>query len=271
LVVRVGRYGPYVQRADGQRASLPDDLPPDELTVQKANELIEAGSSDRLLGQDPDSGLPVMLKAGRFGPYVTLGGSEGDPPVRTSSLLKSMDPATLSLSDALRLLTLPRVVGVDPADGEEIVAANGRYGPYLKKGRDSRSLEREEQLFEVTLDEALAIFAQPKTRRGTPAAPPLRELGLDPVSGAPVVVKEGRFGPYVTDGQTNASLRKGDSVEEITLERAAELLEERRASGPKVKGGTRKPRANSAKSTTSANGRTKAGAKATRAGRTSKG
>ena len=233
VVVRVGRYGPYVQRGE-ERASIPEDIAPDELTVERSEELLSAGSSDRVVGTDPDSGLPVLLRAGRFGPYVQLGDAEeveGKP--RTASLLREMDPETVSLEEALRLLTLPRVVGVD--DGEEIVATNGRYGPYLRRGTDSRSLATEEQLFTVTLDEARAIFAQPKTRRGQSAAGPLRELGADPVSAAPVVVKDGRFGPYVTDGVTNASLRKADSVETITLERAAELLADRRAAGPAVK------------------------------------
>ena len=250
IVVRVGRYGPYVQRQGegdgaGERASLPEDLAPDELTVARAVELLEAGSSDRELGPDPQSGLPVVVKAGRYGPYVQVGTAEdlaasGEKP-RTASLFRTMDPATVSLEDALRLLELPRVVGVDPADGEEIVATNGRYGPYIKKGSDSRSLESEEQLFSVDLDQALAILAQPKARRGRgQAAPPLRELGPDPESGAPIVLKEGRFGPYVTDGTTNASLRKGDTVEGLTPERAAELLADRRSAPPKPGRGAKK-------------------------------
>jgi DNA topoisomerase-1 len=238
VVVRVGRYGPYVQRtaADGteERASLPEDLTPDELTVARALELLEAGSSDRELGSDPSSGLPVVVKAGRYGPYVQLGSAEdaGGKP-RTASLFGTMDPATIALSDALRLLELPRLVGVDPSDGEEIVATNGRYGPYLRKGSDSRSLTSEDQLFTVGLDEAVALFAQPKTRRGGGAAAPLKELGADPETGAPMVLKEGRFGPYVTDGTTNASLRKGDTTEGLTAERAAELLSERRGAAPR--------------------------------------
>jgi DNA topoisomerase-1 len=152
---------------------------------------------------------------------------------RTASLFKTMELDTVSLDDAVRLLSLPRVLGVDSATGEEVTAQNGRYGPYVKRGTESRSLENEEQLFTVTLDDALALLAQPKTRgRRTAAAAPLRELGNDPATSKPVVVKEGRFGPYVTDGETNASLRKGDSVEEITIDRASELLAERRAKGP---------------------------------------
>ena len=235
IVVRVGRYGPYVQRGE-ERASVPEELPPDELTVQRAEELLQAGSSDRVIGTDAATGLPVLARAGRFGPYVQLGESEeaaGKP--KTASLLRGMDPATLTLEQALELLTLPRTVGVDPSDGQEITAQNGRYGPFLRRGSDSRSLADESQLFTITLDEALALFSQPKLRRGQRASAPLRELGDDPASGQPIVVKEGRYGPYVTDGETNASLRKEDTVDGITLERAAELLAERRSASPAVK------------------------------------
>ena len=239
VVVRVGRYGPYLQRggdsddAGGERASLPDDLPPDELTAAKAEELFSVPSGERELGTDADTGEPVVAKAGRFGPYVQAGS-------RTASLFRTMAIETVSLEDALRLLTLPRVLGKDAA-GEEITAQNGRYGPYVKRGTDSRSLESEEQLFTVTLNEALALLAQPKTRgRRAATAPPLRELGDDPETGKPVVVREGRFGPYVTDGETNASLRKADAVESITIERAAELLVERRAKAPAPKKTTRR-------------------------------
>jgi DNA topoisomerase-1 len=233
LVVRVGRYGPYLQRGE-DRASVPEDLPPDELTPEKAEELLSAPSGDRVLGTDPASGAEVVAKAGRYGPYVMSG-------ERTASLFKTMSLDTVELDTALRLLTLPRVLGNDPADGEEIVANNGRYGPYVKKGSDYRNIESEESLFTVTLDEALAIFAQPKQRRGQrEAAPPLKELGNDPVSGKPMVVKEGRFGPYVTDGETNASLRKDDAIESLTDERAAELLADRRARGPVKKRTARK-------------------------------
>jgi DNA topoisomerase-1 len=247
MVVRVGRYGPYVQRGD-ERASVPEDLPPDELTVARATELLEAGSTDREVGIDPESGLPVVVKAGRFGPYVQVGSSEdltGKP--RTASLLRAMDPVSVTLEDALRLLSLPRVVGTDPVDNQEIVAMNGRYGPYLKKGDDSRSLESEDQLFTVGLDEAVALFAQPKGRRGRgAAAAPLRELGSDPTSGAPILLKDGRFGPYVTDGTTNASLRKGDTVDAITADRAIELLADRRAAPPRAGGSSRKTAAKKA-------------------------
>jgi DNA topoisomerase-1 len=237
VVVRVGRYGPYLQAGgeDGPRVSIPEDLPPDELTSEKVAELLAAPSGDRELGTDPTSGLPVVVKAGRYGPYVTTVVPEGskDGP-RTASLFSSMSPETVTLDDALKLLTLPRTVGTAP-DGEEIQALNGRYGPYLKKGSDSRSLPSEDALFTTTLDEALAIFAQPKQRGRAAAKAPLKELGPDPVTQGVVTVREGRFGPYVTDGETNASLRKGDEVETITIERAAELLADRRARGPATK------------------------------------
>ena len=239
IVLRVGRYGPYVQRgADGdessERASVPEDMAPDELTVEKAEELLAAPSGDRELGAHPESGLPVVAKAGRYGPYVTEVLPEDAPKSakpRTGSLLATMSLDTVTLDDAVRLLSLPRVVGADPESGEEITAQNGRYGPYLKKGSDSRSLETEEQMFDITLEQALAIYAQPKQRGRRAAAAPLRELGNDPTSGRPIVVKEGRFGAYVTDGETNATLRKADSVESVTVERAAELLAEKRAKG----------------------------------------
>ncbi len=244
VVVRVGRYGPYLQVGgeDGPRVSLPEDLAPDELAQEKVEELLAAPSGDRELGTDPQSGQRVVVKAGRYGPYVTTvvpEGSKESP--RTASLFSSMSPETVTLEDALELLTLPRTVGSAP-DGEEIQALNGRYGPYLKKGSDSRSLESEDRLFTVTLDEALAIFAQPKQRGRRAAAAPLKELGADPVTQGTVTVREGRFGPYVTDGETNASLRKGDDVESITLERAAELLADRRAnpSARKKKATTKK-------------------------------
>jgi DNA topoisomerase I len=234
VVVRVGRYGPYLQRGSaetGARASIPDDLPPDELTRDKVEELLKAPSGDRVLGITGD-GREIVAKSGRYGPYVTDG-------ERSASLFKSMSPDTVTLADAKRLLTLPRVLG--DIDGEEVTAQNGRYGPYVKRGSDSRSLESEEQLFTVSLDQARALFAQPKTRgRRSAAAPPLRELGDDPTTGKPMVVRDGRFGPYVTDGETNASLRRGDSVDELTVERAAELLADRRARGPAAKRAPRK-------------------------------
>jgi DNA topoisomerase-1 len=235
IVARVGRYGPYLQRGE-DRASLPDDLCPDELTVARSEELLAAPTNDRVLGSHPETGLDVWVKAGRFGPYVQLGeAGEGAGKPQTSSLFSTMDPATLSFAQALELLRIPRTVGTDPESGEEVVALNGKFGPYLKKGTDTRSLSSEDQILSVTLPEAQALFAQPKQRRGRTAAPPLRELGADPATELPVVVKEGRFGPYVTDGTTNASLRKGDVVESITMERASELLAERRAAGPSTR------------------------------------
>jgi DNA topoisomerase-1 len=234
IVIRVGRYGPYLSR-DGETAAIPEGIAPDELTVDKAVELLATPSGDRVLGDDPATGLPVIARAGRFGPYVQLGEADSSSKKKphTASLLKNMNLEAVTLDDALRLLTLPRTVGKDPVDGAEITVQNGRYGPYVKKGTDSRSLVDEEQLFTLTLDEALAILSQPKARRGRgEAAPPLKELGEDPVSKKPMVVKEGRFGPYVTDGEVNASLRSGDDVESLTSERAAQLLQDKRDKGP---------------------------------------
>jgi DNA topoisomerase-1 len=244
IVVRVGRYGPYLEReveGESQRANLPEDLPPDELTPEVAEKLFATPQEGRSLGTDPVTGHEIMAKDGRFGPYVTEilpeqeGAKKAKP--RTGSLFKSQSIETVTLEEALKLLTLPRVVGTDPQSGEEITAQNGRYGPYLKKGTDSRSLTTEDQIFTVTLDEALKIYAEPKKRGRAAAAstPALKELGNDPVSGKPMVVKDGRFGPYVTDGEFNASLRKSDSVETLTDERAAELLAEKRAKGPAPK------------------------------------
>jgi DNA topoisomerase-1 len=227
-VVRVGRYGPYLERGE-ERASLPTDLAPDELSAEKAEELLS--QPDRVsLGRDPDNGNELVVRSGRYGPYVTEvlpEGTEGKP--RTASLFASMSPETVTLDDARRLLSLPRVLG--QLDDEEVTAQNGRYGPYVKKGSESRSLESEEQLFTVTLDEARALFAQPPRRRGRQSATrgPLRELGVDATTGRSIVLRDGRFGPYVTDGETNASLRRGDTIEGLTPERASELLAERRA------------------------------------------
>jgi DNA topoisomerase-1 len=274
VVVRNGKYGPYVRRGD-ETASVPEDLAPDELTIERALELLAAPKGDTPMGTDPASGLPVYVKNGRYGPYVQLGDAdtlpEGQKP-KMASLFKTMTPQRLTLDDALQLLSLPRVVGNDPETGEPIEALNGRYGPYVRKGGDSRSLANEEQLFTVTLDEALRLFAEPKRRgRGAAAAPPLRELGEDPVSGKPVVVKAGRYGPYVTDGETNASLRErdGDQVESITIERAAELLQARRDAGPSAprRRGTKKAAAK--KSGTKKAGAKKATAKKAAAKKTS--
>jgi DNA topoisomerase-1 len=228
IVVRVGRYGPYLERGD-QRQTLPPDLAPDELTPERAEELLAQGRQEHELGVDPETGRAIVVRAGRFGPYVTEVVDDGEKP-RTASLLKTMSPETVTLDDALKLLTLPRTVG--EVDGEEVVVANGRYGPYVKKGSETRSLASEDELFTVTLDQALALLAAPRQRGRAAAKPPLKELGDDPVSGKPIVLKEGRFGPYVTDGETNASLRTGDTIESITPERAHELLADRRARGP---------------------------------------
>ena len=249
IALRVGKYGPYLEGPgdDGtplaKKANVPDDLPPDELTLDKAKELLANPAGEEIpLGTHPDTGLEVVAKNGRYGPYVTELLPEDAPKKakpRTGSLFKDMSLDTISLDQAVKLLSLPRVVGVDPEGGEEITAQNGRYGPYLKKGTDSRSLETEQQLFDITLEQALAIYAQPKQRGRAAASAPLKELGNDPVSGQPVVVKAGRFGEYVTDGEYNATLRKDDSVEAITIERAAELLAERRAKGPAKKAAKR--------------------------------
>ncbi|MFD8301431.1 type I DNA topoisomerase [Streptomyces sp. NPDC059690] len=252
IVLRVGRYGPYIERGEKdseghQRADVPEDLAPDELSVELAEELLAKPSGDFELGADPETGHQIIARDGRYGPYVTEVLPEGTPKTgknavkpRTASLFKSMSLDTVTLEDALKLMSLPRVVGTD-AEGQEITAQNGRYGPYLKKGTDSRSLTSEEQLFTITLEEALQIYAQPKQRGRAAAKPPLKELGTDPVSEKPVVVKDGRFGPYVTDGETNATLRSGDSVETITPERGFELLAEKRAKGPAKKTAKKAP------------------------------
>ncbi|MCL2467965.1 MAG: type I DNA topoisomerase [Micrococcales bacterium] len=272
LVVRVGRYGPYLEVPGAQsddkprRVSVPDDLAPDELTVDKARELISAEpEGDRVLGPDPGTGVPVVVRKGRYGPYVTelLPEPQLDPGLsaaarkkalaaapqpRKASLFKDMQVETVTLDEALTLLSLPRVVGTDPGTGDAITAQNGRYGPYLKRGTDSRTLADEHLLLTITLDEALAIYAQPKRGRGATAAPPLRELGTDPESGKPIVVKDGRFGPYVTDGVTNRTLPRDLTPESITPEQAAELLAAKRAAGPAKKRTTK--RTTRAKTTT---------------------
>jgi len=258
ITLRVGRYGPYleVEGAPGEearRASVPEELAPDELTVERARELLDTQpDGDQVLGEDPATGTTIVAKKGRYGPYVTelIPEPELDPALsaaarkkalaaapkpRTGSLLSTMQLQTVTLEDALRLLSLPRTVGVDPETGETITAQNGRYGPYLKRGTDSRTLPSEEAMFDITLDEALAVYAQPKRGRGQVATPPLRELGLDPVTEKPIVIKEGRFGAYVTDGETNRTLPKDLTPESITPEQAAELLADKRAQGPAKK------------------------------------
>ncbi len=237
IAVRVGRYGPYVEReVDGemQRASVPDDVAPDELTVAMAEELFASqGGDERSLGTHPETGLEIVAKSGRFGPYVTeVLPEDSKARPKTASLFKSMQLETVSLEDAVTLMSLPRVVGLDPESGDEITAQNGRYGPYLKKGSDSRSLETEDQLLTIGLEEALAIYAQPKRGRGRTAAPPLKELGVDPSNEKPIVIKSGRYGEYITDGETNVTIPRGETVEDMTHERAVELLADKRAKGP---------------------------------------
>jgi DNA topoisomerase-1 len=247
IVVRVGRYGPYLERGGegsggAEKVNVPEDLAPDELTTAKAEELFSQPNGDFQLGTDPGSGREIVAKNGRYGPYITEILAEGDKSKpRTASLLKSMTLDTVTLEDALKLLTLPRTIG--ELDGEPVTVQNGRFGPYVSKGKESRSLESEEQMFTLTLAEAKELFAQPKARGRRTAAPPLRELGADPVSGKQMVIKDGRFGPYVTDGESNASLRKGDDVASITDARAAELLAERRAAEPTTRKKTTTTRA----------------------------
>ena len=261
--VRVGRYGTYVEASDGRRANVPDDLPPDALTVEVAEELLSKPlDEERELGVDEASGNLVVAKNGRYGPYVTEVLPEDAPKSakpRTGSLFSSMSLDSVDLETALKLMSLPRVVGAD-AEGNEITAQNGRYGPYLKRGTDSRSLTSEDQIFDITLDEALAIYAQPKTRGRAAAAAPLKEFGPDPVSAKPVVLKSGRFGPYVTDGETNATLRRDDDPATVAPERAFELLAEKRAKGPALKRTTK--RAPAKRATTTKRATTKAAPKA---------
>jgi len=280
--LRLGKYGPYLEVTDPAQpdakpriVNIPEGLAPDELTAQKARELIEAPvAGDRVLGQNPANGKTIVVKDGRFGPYVQelepvseetadAGSADAEageapttaakkttakktakkdaaPKPRTASLFKTMSVDTIDLETALRLLDLPRVVGVDPESGETITAQNGRYGPYLKKGTDSRTLQSEQQLFDITLEEALAVYAQPKYgARGASSA--LKEFDADPVSGKPIKLKDGRFGPYVTDGETNATIPRGESVDDITFERAVQLIAEKRAKGPAPKRTRRAP------------------------------
>ena len=256
LAVRVGRFGPYLQRGD-DRVSVPDDIPPDELTAERAEELLAQPSNGRVLGVDPASGSTVVARSGRYGPYVQLrpsaaadgsgkAGRSSKP--KSASLFKSMTLETVTLEEALKLLSLPRTVGADPSDGAGITAHNGRYGPYVKKGSEIRNLAAEDQIFTVTLEECLELLAQPKrSRRPAPRAP-LRELGPDPDTGKPMVLRAGRYGPYVSDGEVNASLRTGDTVESVDAERAAELLADRRARGPSKKAKRTKSKAKRAKS-----------------------
>ena len=250
IEIRVGRYGAYLQEnipdQDRKLANIPEGLAPDELTLAKAIELLAAPSGERELGTDPKTGLEVVAKSGRFGPYITEIFTEAPvelndkgevkkkrkkadaPKPKTASLLSTMNLDTITLDDALQLLSLPRTLGTNSA-GDEITVQNGRYGPYLKAGTDSRTLTSEDQLFSINLEQALDIYSKPKERRRGVAKPPLKELGVDPGTEKQVIIKDGRFGMYVTDGETNATLRRGDTLEAMTLERGLELLAGRRA------------------------------------------
>jgi DNA topoisomerase-1 len=250
IEIRVGRYGAYLQEnipdQDRKLANIPEELAPDELTLAKAIELLAAPSGERELGTVPQTGLEVIAKSGRFGPYITevfppepvelddkgepkkKRKKKDAPKPKTASLLSTMTLDTITIDDALRLLSLPRILGTNSA-GEDITIQNGRYGPYLKAGVDSRTLTSEDQLFSLSLEEALEIYSKPKERRRGVAKPPLKELGKDPATEKEVIVKDGRFGMYVTDGETNATLRRGDTLEALTIERALELLAGRRA------------------------------------------
>jgi DNA topoisomerase-1 len=265
IEIRVGRFGPYLQEnlpdQDRKLANIPEGLAPDELTLAKAIELLAAPSGERELGVDPKTNFEVVAKSGRFGPYITeifppepvelndkgepkkKRKKKDAPKPKTASLLSTMNLDTITLDDALQLLSLPRVLGTNGA-GDEITVQNGRYGPYLKAGADSRTLTSEDQLFSINLDEAIEIYSKPKERRRGVAKPPLKELGIDPGSEKQVIIKDGRFGMYVTDGETNATLRRGDTLEAMTLERGLELLAGRRAweaeNGPSPKKSRRK-------------------------------
>jgi DNA topoisomerase-1 len=255
IEIRVGRYGAYLQQGVGEDrkyANIPEEMAPDELTLSKAVELLAKPSGERKLGIDPSTGLEVVAKSGRFGAYVTEvfpeeiveAGGKGKrkpkdaPKPKTASLLSTMSLDSIDLPGALKLLSLPRTLG--EYEGEMITVQNGRYGPYLKHGTDSRTLSSEDQLFSIDFEQALEIYKQPKVRRRGVAKPPLKELGKDPQTSRDVIVKDGRFGVYVTDGETNATLRRGDAVELLTLERALELLAGRRAWEIENPGGSKK-------------------------------
>ncbi len=255
IEIRVGRFGAYLQQGQGDDrkfANIPEQMAPDELTLPVAIELLAKPSGERKLGVDPETGLEVIAKSGRFGAYITEVYPEeiveegakkkrkkkDAPKPKTASLLSTMSLDTVNLSDALRLLSLPRTLGTYQDD--VITVQNGRYGPYMKHGADSRTLTSEDQLFSIGLEEAIEIYKQPKVRRRGVAKPPLKELGKDPQTQREVIVKDGRFGVYVTDGETNATLRRGDAVELLTLERALELLAGRRAWEIENPGGSKK-------------------------------
>jgi DNA topoisomerase-1 len=236
IVVRVGRYGPFLQQGES-RAGIPDDLPPADLTLEVAMELIEhASRGDEPLGNDPESGEPVYVKVGRFGPYVQRGSKDDGKKPKNQSLLPGMRPEEVNLDVALKLLSLPRALGEDPKTGEIVEATHGRYGPYVKQGSETRSMPEGVSPLDITLQQALDLLAQPKRgrRRGTPKKP-VREFEESPVTGNKIVLYEGRYGPYVTDGETNASIPKGTSIEDVSHEEAVHLLAEKAARGPRKK------------------------------------
>jgi DNA topoisomerase-1 len=246
VVLRVGKFGPFLEQGE-RRASIPHDLPPDELTLDKAVDLLDKGQrEDEPLGYCPETNRPVYLKTGRFGPYVQLGAVEEKQKPKNASLMKNMSPEDVDLETALKLLALPRTVGEHPESKEPIVAHNGRYGPFIKCGEETRSLPAELSPLDVTRDQALELLAQPKTRGRRRAAPkePLKVYGSSPVTDEPVRLLDGRYGAYITDGTTNVTLPKDTTADEITLEKALELLAERAAKGP-----TRKKKAAKKKTT----------------------
>nr|MSZ45188.1 DNA topoisomerase I [Actinomycetota bacterium] len=259
IEIRVGRFGAYIQKGvgdDRKFANIPETMAPDELTLQVAIDLLAQPSGERELGIHPESNLPLLAKSGRFGPYITEVFPEPEmvvdkktgelkkprkkkdaPKPKTASLLSTMTLDTITIDDALKLMSLPRTLG--EYEDVPITVQNGRYGPYMTHGTDSRTLTSEDQLFDITLDEAIELYKQPKVRRRGVAKPPLKDLGIDPASQKPVLVKDGRFGIYITDGETNATLRRGDTVEFLTLERGLELLAGRRAWEAENGGATR--------------------------------
>jgi len=254
IVLRVGRYGPYLEQGERgsplyRRAAVPSDLPPDELTLEKAVQLLEqSAQTERPIGVDPNTGRPVFVKQGRFGPYVQLGADEqnGEKP-KSVSLLKGMDPSQVTLQTALELLALPKTLGTHPETGEEVVVANGRWGPYVKCGSETRSLPPDISPLKVTLEEALQILSQPKrsVRARRAAAEPLKTFGVSPHTGKPIQLLAGRYGPYVTDGEVNATLPKGTDPETVTQEQAISWLEAKRQAGTSRRRGGRRAKGQS--------------------------
>jgi len=266
IFVRVGRFGPFLEQGE-RRASLPDKLPPDELTLDAALEMLDkAQQGDQPLGHCPETGKPIFIKVGRFGPYVQRGTADDDEKPQNASLLKGMEPEHVTLEVALQLLSLPRTLGDHPENGQPVVAQNGRYGPYVKCGDETRSLAEGLSPLDITLQQAVELLAQPKSRRGTAARKePVQVFDASPVTGQPVRLLQGRYGPYVSDGQTNASLPRGTTLEEVTFEYALNLLKERAEAGPsKKKAARKKAPAKSAKSAKKSAGRSPASAKAPR-------